>query len=109
MEWLLPLKRAERSQEPVRSRPPPVGIKLQQMPVAPNAAEQLEVRAAPGCRERFVITADQGFVIEAVVVRIEPELRHLVRRAANQGDQSGDDDCEWMKGDVPALRVESAD
>ena len=44
--------------------------------------EQLGARAAARCRDGFVITADQGFVLEAVVVRIESELRHLVRRAA---------------------------
>ena len=52
------------------------------MAVAGNAVEQLEVRATPGCDECSMVFADQGFVVETVVVCIQPELRDLVGRAA---------------------------
>ena len=52
------------------------------MAVAWKPVEQLKARAAAGRGERLIIFADQGFLVEPVVVRIQPELRDLVRRAA---------------------------
>jgi hypothetical protein len=51
------------------------------MTVAWNPVEQLETSPATGCGKRLIVFADQGFVVEAVVVRVEPKLRDLVRRA----------------------------
>ena len=72
----------ERAQECVADRSPPVGIEPQQMAVAGNAVEQLEARAAAGGDEGLMVFADQGLVVEAIVVGIEPQLQHLVGRAA---------------------------
>src|SRR5258708_12621963 len=52
------------------------------MAAARTGVRYLKARAAAGRRERLIVFADQRFVVEAVVVGIEPELRGLVRRAA---------------------------
>jgi hypothetical protein len=44
--------------------------------------QQLEAHAAAGGCERLMIFADQLFLVEAVVVGIEPELLDLGGRAA---------------------------
>ena len=65
----------------IRDRAPPVGIKPQQMTVARHTVEHFEAGAAAGRDEGLLILADQGFIIEAVIVGIEPQLRDLVGRA----------------------------
>src|SRR5690242_10505990 len=72
----------KRSQKFVRDRSPPVRIESQQMAVARNTVEKLEVRAAAGCDECLIEFADQGFLVKLVVVCIQPQLRDLVGRAA---------------------------
>ncbi len=52
------------------------------MAVAPNVVEKFEARAAAGRCERLIVFADQGFLVEAVIVGIEPELRDLGDRTA---------------------------
>jgi hypothetical protein len=72
----------ERSQEFVRDRSPSVGMKSQQMAVARNVVEKFKARGAAGRGERLVVFADERLTLELVVVRIQPKLRNLVRRAA---------------------------
>jgi hypothetical protein len=71
----------ERGQEFVCNRSPPIGIKPQQMAVARNAVEQLELCASAGCDECPIVSAYKGLVVKLVIVRIQPELRNLVARA----------------------------
>jgi hypothetical protein len=52
------------------------------MAVARNTGEKLKARAAAGRRERLIIFADQGFLLEAAPVGVEPELRDFGDRAA---------------------------
>lgn len=67
----------ERGQELIGDRSPPVRIKPQQMAVVGDAVQQLEARVAAGGYERLVIFADEIFLVEAVAIGIEPELRDL--------------------------------
>src|SRR3954453_16059143 len=72
----------ESCQKLVRNRLPFAWIEAQQMTVVGNTVEQLKARNSTGRRECLIIFADQGFVVEPVVVRIEPELRDRLACAA---------------------------
>ena len=50
----------ERRQKLVSDRLPPVRIEPQQMAVAGNTVEQLKARAAAGCGECLIVSADHG-------------------------------------------------
>src|SRR4029079_2650502 len=75
------LLEVERCQELIGNRSPPAGKESQQMTIARNTVQQLEARATRGCGKSSIIFADQSFLVEPVIVRVEPELRHLVRGA----------------------------
>jgi hypothetical protein len=50
--------------------------------VARNAMKKLEARAASGRGECLIVFADEGFLVQLVIVGVQPKLRDLIRRTA---------------------------